>query len=283
VSPEEIARAEDVVRSLGLVPQVGGNAAQKRGYLAGSDEDRAADFNAAAHDSRVRGIFALRGGYGTMRLLDIIDYAALQRDPKVVLGYSDLTALLNAITQKTGLVTFHGPVAALSEFSANEVRWLKAAVMDARPIGEMRDESTRTLTGGTASGRIAGGNLSLIAALEGTPHAIDTEGAILLIEEVEEAPYRIDRMLTQLRLSGALQRCAGIIAGGWTNCDVPEDHVYAGMRLEHVLADRLGDIGIPVLLDIPSGHIDQQWTLPIGALATLDAAARTLTIEQATR
>jgi muramoyltetrapeptide carboxypeptidase len=200
-----------------------------------------------------------------------------------VLGYSDLTALLNAITQQTGLVTFHGPVAARSEFTQDEIRWLKAAVMKPEPLGQLRDESARTLTGGIASGRIAGGNLSLIAALEGTPHRVDTDRAILLIEEVEEAPYRIDRMLTQLRLSGALQRCAGIVAGGWTNCDVPEDHVYAGMRLEDVLADRLGDLGIPVLLDIPSGHIEQQWTLPIGASARLDASARTLTIERATQ
>lgn len=269
-----------MLRKLGLVPLPGANAAQKRGYLAGSDADRAADFNAAARDKNVRGIFALRGGYGTMRILDAIDYAALQADPKVLLGYSDLTALLNAVTRKTGLVTFHGPVAALSEFTDDEVRWLKAAIMNPHPMGEMRDDSARMLTGGTAHGRIVGGNLSLIAALEGTPYAIDTNGAILLIEEVEEAPYRIDRMLTQLRLSGALQRCAGIIGGGWTNCDVAEDHVYAGMRLHEVLQDRLGDLGIPVLLDVPSGHIDQQWTLPIGAHATLEASSRTLTIAQ---
>jgi muramoyltetrapeptide carboxypeptidase len=253
-------------------------ASQKLGYLAGTDDARAADFNDAARDPQIRGIFALRGGYGTMRILDRIDYDALRADPKVVLGYSDLTALLNAVTQRTGLITFHGPVAALSDFTANEVLWLRAALMNAAPLGTLHVPNARALAGGVAHGRLAGGNLTLITALIGTPHQIDVSGAILVIEEVDEAPYRVDRMLTQLRLSGALSRAAGIIAGGWTNCDVSEDHRYAGLRLADVLVDRLSDVGVPVLSDLPIGHIDEQWTLPLGAQATLDADARTLTI-----
>lgn len=255
------------VRDLGFVPRLGDHVRKNRGYLAGSDEERAADFNAAARAADLRGIFALRGGYGTMRLLDAIEYDALRADPKAVLGYSDLTALLNAITQRANIVTFHGPVAALSQFTAEETQWLRAAVAAAAPIGELHAPEAKALIPGVARGRLAGGNLSLIAALEGTPYAVDTRGAILLIEDVDEAPYRIDRMLTQLRLSGALQRAAGVIAGGFTNCG----------DYEQVLRDRLGDLGIPVLLDVPSGHIEQQWTLPIGARATLDASRRTLT------
>ncbi len=280
VTDAEITRACEAVRALGLVPRLGANAANRRGHLAGTDEERAADFNAAVRNSDIRAAFALRGGYGTMRLLDLVDYDALREDPKVVLGYSDLTALLNAITQQTGLVTFHGPVAALSDFTGEETRGLRAAIMSEQPLGELHAEGARSLTSGIASGRLAGGNLSLMAALAGTAHAIDTAGAIVLIEDVDEAPYRIDRMLTQLRMSGALHRAAGIMAGGLTNCDVPDDHVYAGMRLRGVLEDRLGDLGIPVLLDVPAGHVAEQWTLPIGAHATLDADARTLTVAQ---
>lgn len=280
-SSDEISRAEGIVRALGLVPRVMPAASRKLGYLAGTDEERASDFNEALRDPQIRGIFALRGGYGTMRILDRIDYGAAARDPKVILGYSDLTALLNAITQRTGLVTFHGPVAALSQFTPNEVRWLRAAVMSGRPLGALHVPNASVLSAGYASGRVVGGNLSLVSSLAGTPQQIDTSGAILVLEDVEEPPYRIDRMLTQLRMSGAFERAAGVIAGGWTNCDVAEDHVYAGLPLADVLRDRLSDLGIPVLADLPVGHIEEQWTLPIGAHATLDTALRTLTIDQA--
>lgn len=270
-SDDEFNRAKEIVRALGLEPRTGSYAkATTLGYLAGTDEQRAADFNDAVRDPDIRGIFALRGGYGTMRILEQIDYDAIARDPKVVLGYSDLTALLNAVTQQTGLVTFHGPVAALSQFSALETQSLRAAVMSAEPLGVLKAPEAQTVRGGVASGRIAGGNLSLIAALTGTPYEIDTTDALLILEDVDESPYRIDRMLTQLRLSGALMRAAGIIAGGWTNCGVSDE----------LLHDRLGDLGIPIVTETLIGHIDEQWTLPIGARAMLDAEARTLTLEE---
>lgn len=221
-------------------------------------------------DPQVRGIFALRGGYGTMRILDAIDYAGLAADPKVVLGYSDLTAPLNAITQRTGLVTFHGPVAALSQFTAAETAWLRRAVMQTQPLGELQSADTHILAAGDARGRIAGGNLSLIAALAGTAFEVDTAGALLVIEEVDEAPYRIDRMLTQLRLSGALERAAGILVGRCANCDVDEQHPYAEMPLAETLRDRLSDLGVPVLTQLPIGHAGEQWTLPIGMPARIE-------------
>ena len=270
-SDDEFERAQEMVRALGLVPRVGAYAkASELGYLAGTDEQRASDFNEAARDPLVRGIFALRGGYGSMRILDRIDYVALANDPKVILGYSDLTAALNAITRQTGLLTFHGPLAALSQFSALETQALRAALMRAEPLGVLQAPQARTLIPGAASGRIAGGNLSLIAALIGTPYEIDTDGALLVLEDVDESPYRIDRMLTQLRMNGALSRAAGIIAGGWTNCGVTDE----------LLRDRLGDLAIPILTETLIGHIDEQWTLPIGARATLDAQARTLTFDE---
>lgn len=272
-SEEEFDRAHEIVRALGLAPRVGTYAkGSALGYLAGTDEQRASDFNQAARDPDVRAIFALRGGYGTMRILEQIDYDAVARDPKIVLGYSDLTALLNAITQRTGLVTFHGPVAALSQFTELEMQSLRAAIMETRPIGVLQAPEARTLSGGSTTGRIVGGNLSLISALVGTPFEIDTSGALLILEDVNESPYGIDRMLTQLRMSGALSRAAGIIAGGWTNCGVTDE----------LLNDRLGDLAVPILTETLIGHIDEQWTLPIGARATLDADARTLTIEEGT-
>lgn len=268
-SKEEFDRAGRVVESLGLVPRIARNAAKRDGYLAGSDDERAADFNEAARDRSVRAIFALRGGYGTMRILDAIDYDALAADPKVVLGYSDLTALLNAITQRTGLVTFHGPVAALSGFGADEIASLRRAVMSVTPIGTLRASETQTLVAGSACGRLCGGNLSLVTALIGTPYEIDTTEALLMIEEVDEAPYRIDRMLTQLRLAGALKNLAGILVGRCKNCDVDSEHPYAAMTLTRTLRDRLGDLGLPVLAELPIGHDGEQWTIPIGLEAQI--------------
>lgn len=269
-SDEEFARAQSVLRLLGFVPRLGKHAKARDGYLAGSDEQRAEDFNEAARDPGVRAIFALRGGYGTMRILQSIDYDALAGDPKVVLGYSDLTALLNTITQKTGLVTFHGPVAALSPFTQRETAWLYNAVMRTQPIGELSSPQAAALVAGNAQGRLAGGNLSLITALLGTPYEIDPTDCILVIEEVDEAPYRIDRMLTQLRLSGALSRVRGVLVGTCKNCDVDEDHPYGAMPLARMLRDRLGDLGVPVLTNLPIGHAGEQWTLPIGLDARIE-------------
>lgn len=268
---EEFERAEQAVRALGLRPVFGQNVrATAYGYLAGSDEQRASDFNAALADREIRGIFALRGGYGSMRILETIDYGAVARGPKVVLGYSDLTALLNALYQRTGLVTFHGPVAGLSQFTALEIEHVKRVTMRAGPAGVLYAPQAKALVGGTVRGRIVGGNLSLISAMVGTPYAVETTDALLYIEEVDEPAYRIDRMLTQLRLSGALKRVAGIIIGGLTNCEVSDD----------VLLDRLGSLGVPIVRDMLIGHLDEQWTIPIGVLATLDAERRTLTIEE---
>lgn len=259
-----------MVRSLGLVPRLGARARRKDGYLAGSDEERAADFNEAVRDPQVRGVFALRGGYGTMRILDALDYDALAADPKVLLGYSDLTALLNAVTQRTGLVTFHGPVAALSDFTENETAWLRRAVLQLEPLGELACDEASVIADGNAQGRVRGGNLSLVSALEGTPFEIDTAASILVLEEVDEAPYRIDRMLTQLRLSGALARVAGVLVGRCARCGVNEDHPYAAMPLERTLRDRLGDLGVPVIAELPIGHAGEQWTLPIGLDARIE-------------
>lgn len=281
-SLEELERAIEVVNSLGFVARVARNAAVKHGFLAGTDAQRAQDFNAAANDPEIRGVFALRGGYGTMRILELLDYDALRRDPKVVLGYSDLTALLHAVSARAGIVTFHGPVAGLSQFTPFVVEALRRAICVPQPIGALHAPQAAILRPGRASGRLAGGNLTLLAALEGTPFAVETAGTILVLEDVDEAPYRIDRLLTQLRLSGKLGRAAGLLVGEFRGCDPEGDPpVDPAARLTHVLHERLFDLGVPAIAGASVGHIEEQWTLPIGVRATLDATARTLVVEEA--
>ena len=190
-----------------------------------------------------------------MRLLERLDYAALARDPKVLLGYSDLTAPLNAFAQRSGVVTFHGPVASASMSEAARERLLRA-LSSLEPFEPLRANAT-ALVGGRARGPIRGGNLSLAAHLCGTPFAIATRGAILALEDVNEAPYRIDRLLTQLRLAGAFDGASGVALGDLEHLDVA--------------AERLDGLGLPVACGLPFGHIDEQWLLPIGLEAELDA------------
>lgn len=264
------------MRALGLDARPAPHALARHGFLAGTDAERLGDLNDALRDPSVRGIFALRGGYGTTRILDGIDYDALRRDPKVVLGYSDLTAPLNAMVARSRVVTYHGPIAA-SALTPAASTWLHAAIFKDDAIGRLEAPNARTVRGGVARGRLAGGNLSLIVALLGTPFAIDFDGALAFVEEVDEAPYRVDRMLTHLRASGALHGCVGIVVGECRQCDI-ENAAPQG-RLAHVIDERLGDLGIPVIEGAPIGHIEEQWTLPLGVAAVLDADAHTLDIE----
>lgn len=264
------------VRALGWEPVIGEHALDCAGYFAGSDEARLADFNRAAADESVDMIWCIRGGYGAMRLLDGIDYASLRARPRPLVGFSDITALHAAIGPRAELVTFHGPTARgeLTDFSR---RSLERALAGDDPF---RDGARmRTLFPGRATGRLVGGNLALLTALCGTPYAPRYDGAILVIEDVNEAVYRIDRMLVQLRLAGALGRCAGIVFGAFTAA--PEEETGGGARrLDDVLAETARALRVPCVSDAPVGHISEQWTLPLGATATLDADAGTLTLER---
>ena len=278
--PAELETAVSIVERLGFRARAGAHALARHGHLAGTDAQRVGDFNDALQDREVRAIFALRGGYGTMRLLNDVNYDAFAAAPKVVLGYSDLTALLNALTQRAGVVTFHGPVAALSKFTPVETAWLQAAIERREPIGALSLTGTQTLVAGRASGRLSGGNLTLLAALCGTPYAVDLSG-IAFIEEVDESPYRIDRMLTQLRLAGAFAKTQGIVVGQCSGCDITvESESPRSLTLLETLHDRLGDLGIPVVSGASFGHIEEQWTLPIGVSATLDTQTQTLSIDE---
>lgn len=271
-SEAELATSIENARSLGWEPVQGANVLARHGYLGGTDAQRLEDLNRALADDSVDAIWFVRGGYGAMRLLEALDYAALRRHPKSLIGYSDITALHAAVGARCDLVCYHGPTArgVVTPFSRES---LVAAVVEGRdPCGSA--PGARTLAAGRAEGRLVGGNLALLAALAGTPYAPDYEGAILVMEDVGEDTYRIDRMLTQLALAGALGKVAGIAFGQFT--DGTPSHDVTSRALDDVLREAAAVAGVPAIAGIPLGHIDDQWTIPLGARAELDAGARTL-------
>jgi muramoyltetrapeptide carboxypeptidase len=276
-SDDELRCAIDNTRAMGWEPVVAEHALARDGYLAGTDADRLADLNAALRDDRVDGIWCLRGGYGAMRLLDGLDYAALERRPKALIGYSDATALHAAIGRRLELVSFHGPTArvAMTEFSCASLRDAVAGSADRRMLAA---SGAATLRAGVARGRLVGGNLTLLAALAGTPFAPRFDGAILALEDVNESVYRIDRMLTQLRLSGALDRVAGLMFGHFTQ--IPDDAANAAYPLDRLLGEVADRSGVPCVAHFPMGHVADQFTLPLGADAELDATAGSLVLRR---
>lgn len=211
-----------------------------------------------------------------MRLLDEIDYDALRRRPKAIIGYSDITALHAAIGRLCDIVTFHGPTAReeMSEFSADSLARAVTLQRDSCGTADM----AHTLASGKAHGRLVGGNLALLAALCGTPYAPSLANGILVIEDVGEPAYRIDRMLTQLRLSGELEQVAGIAFGQFTQ--VPNDDSSLGRSIDQILQEAADRLAVPCMAGIPMGHCDAQWTIPLGAMAELDADSRTLVVDE---
>jgi muramoyltetrapeptide carboxypeptidase len=288
--PERIRFAIDTIESLGFKVKPGAHLYDRDGYLAGSDAARAADLNAMFADDGVDAIWCVRGGYGASRILPALDYALMQRKPKALIGYSDITALHMAIHRHAGLVTFHGPVAfrAFTPYSLGELKrvlWtgetpvrLGGPPPFERAEGRVDWENrVVTLVPGRARGRLLGGNLCLMSHLCGTPYFPDLRGAILFLEDVEEAYYRIDRMLTQLWLSGALAGVAGVAFGKFTNCN-SSPFFLQNRPLDDILAERCRALGVPAVSGIMVGHIEDQTTLPVGCLAELDADAGTLTL-----
>src|SRR5581483_7644437 len=225
--PDRLALVETTIKYFGLRARMGKNVGKRAGYLAGSVEDRLQDLHEMFRDPEVKAVFAIRGGYGAAQLLDGIDYDLIRRNPKIFVGYSDITALHLAIGKRTGLVTFHGPVV-LSGFSAYTQEWFRKAMFSPEPLGAVTNppESNllrpahplRTVRPGKGRGRLIGGNLTLISTTMGTPYEIDTRGRLLFIEDVGEEPYRMDRMLTQLRLARKFDGVAGVIFGECHEC-----------------------------------------------------------------
>jgi muramoyltetrapeptide carboxypeptidase len=274
-SPAELAQSVANAIALGWEPVVGQFANAREGYFAGADGDRLHDFAWALDDPTIDGIWCVRGGYGAMRLLPALDVSRVAFAGKPLIGFSDITAL-HALWQRAGVVSYHGPTARapLTEYSR---RWLTAALQSDAPL-EFASTGIDSVTTGVARGRLVGGNLALLAALSGTPWQFDMRDAIVVIEDIGEAVYRLDRMLVQLRLAGAFDGCAGIIFGQFTNC--PEQTEDGARSLRSVIDETAMAAGVPVVANAPFGHITEQWTLPLGELAELDAASCTLTIDR---
>ena len=246
----------------------------RSGSFAGDDAQRAADLNHALADDSIDAVWCLRGGYGTMRVLDALDYEAIARRPKPIVGYSDITALHCALAARAEIVSYHGPTARspLSSFSRDS--FACALVYGGDSCGTASD--ARVLRGGAAQGVLAGGNLALLSALAGTPFAPRLANTILVLEDIDEAVYRVDRMLRQLLLAGLLDEVRAIAFGACTNC--PETADDGARRLDEVIFEVAEALDVPALAGIPVGHIENQWTLPLGAAASLDADRRTLSV-----
>lgn len=300
VAPAGACRSEEIliaakanVESLGLRAKIMPNCGKTWGYLAGTDEERANDLNEAVQDSNIKGIIALRGGYGTMRILPLLDYDAMRKNPKILMGYSDITGLLNAYVRKSGVVTYHGPIAE-AKFLGFEGEQARRVLFEEGPIGKLPNPAqlrgktvfpaARTIQPGKAKGRLIGGNLSLISPCAGTPYGPDFDGAILFLEDTNEDPYRVDRMLTGLWLGGHLRKIKGIVFGDFrppqaeatasensqpTAPDFSQDQVFDNLRMW---------TNIPIFCGLFAGHIADKLTLPIGAMVEMDAEAQTLTV-----
>jgi muramoyltetrapeptide carboxypeptidase len=272
-----LERAARRVLALGWEPLIGRHAHLRRGYLAGSDDERAADLGDALMSADNDAIWCLRGGYGTMRLLARVDFAPLRLRPRPLIGFSDNT-VLHLAAQKLGVVTFHGPHPAAPELPRFSLDALRQVLEGSAPAGPLPSPDggggARALFPGIATGRLVGGNLSLLAATVGTPVQLDARGAILFFEEVGEPGYRVDRLLSQLLLAGLLDEVAGVAVGAISECPdlTHEDAVPAA----EVVRERLRPLGVPVAYDLPFGHVPASWTLPLGVVARLDASAGTL-------
>ncbi|MBN1154013.1 LD-carboxypeptidase [candidate division KSB1 bacterium] len=287
----DIREGIENLQSLGFKVKSGQHIRERYGYLAGADDQRLSDLHAMFADPEVNGIITLRGGYGTMRILERIDYKLIKQNPKILIGYSDITALNMGIHAITGLVTFHGPVAT-STFTAYTRHYFEATLMSNTKTGTIEHPDPgdtlhptsrfNTLHGGKASGPLVGGNLTLMTALLGTPFDCDTKGKIVFIEEVGEEPYAIDRMLTQLLLAQKLQHAAGIVIDSCDKCGVSDykPSFNNSLGVEEVFEDRLSSLNLPIVFGFSIGHTADKPTLPLGVTATLDADKRTLSIDE---
>ena len=279
INEERIIKTKANLDELGLKYYHTENVMLKEGYMAGSDTVRLKELHEMYADKSIDGIWCIRGGYGTTRILDYIDFDLIKKNKKPLIGYSDITALLNTIHQKTGSPCFHAPVASSTMtpyttkhlapiFGFEDQHKIELSDANVKLAKEADVYQFKTITPGTAKGDLAGGNLSLLASLMGTKHEVKTKHKIVFIEDVGEAPYRIDRMLTQLISAGFFKKVSGIILGVFAGCHQKEEDKQS---LHDVVFDRIQRLQIPAVYGFSFGHIDNQCTFPIGAKAEFDA------------
>ncbi|MGV8147168.1 MAG: S66 peptidase family protein [Alkaliphilus sp.] len=274
-SKEKVEVSKREVEKLGFKVKVGKSCYANHGYLSGCDDIRARDLNNMFYDKEIDAIMCIRGGYGTIRILDKIDYKFIKNNPKIFVGYSDITALHIALTQKCNLVTFHGAMPStdmVPNFDEFAKKSLFRYVTDGDSDGKVQNPSgvkIEKYNGGVSEGAITGGNLSVIASTIGTPYEIDTREKILFLEDIDERPYRIDRMLMQLSLAGKLSEATGFVLGDWNNCI--KEQGKASLSLMEVFKELIVSIGKPVIYNLRAGHCKQMLTLPLGLRVRLDA------------
>jgi muramoyltetrapeptide carboxypeptidase len=278
--PEDGLRAGMAILAERYVVQWDDALLTKTGYLAGDDDRRANELNHALADPDVRAVIVARGGYGITRILDRLDADALRRDPKIIVGFSDVTALLSWCVVSAGVRPVHGPVVVqLGKLPAEDAAWLTRLLEDPSAPGPIPTPAPLTRTGvpsgGTLEGRVVGGNLEMVTRLLGTPWAIDLGASIFFCEDVGERPYRVDRMLTQLKLAGALDGVRAVAVGDFTNCEDKE-----GPTAEQVIAERLTTFELPAVRGLPVGHGARNMALPIGAKCVLDLGRGQLVLEE---
>jgi muramoyltetrapeptide carboxypeptidase len=283
VCPASAATSADVrdfvtlCQSWGVKTKLGRNISRRAGYLSAPDADRAAELMEFIEDPSVDAVVCARGGYGVMRILPMLDFTAIRQAGKIIMGFSDITALLVAVEQLSGVVSYHGPVAS-STFDAFTVDALRRTVYTDRsePLA-FRDDRLTTISPGLGHGRLTGGNLAMIVSTLGTRYEIDTTDAILFLEEINEEPYRVDRMLTQLWLAGKLQTCKGVALGNFRDCTARGTSITGpSFTLEQVFEQRIGSLGIPVIYGLPVGHVRSKLTMPLGIRVELDATNKTM-------
>lgn len=266
------ARGVDFIAAQGYRVTWRSDITTRFGYFAGDDDRRAAELDAWLRDPEVKAVLFARGGYGTSRIVDRLDFAALRRRPKAIAGFSDLTVLLLAATQRAGIAAFHGPmVASAGKGRDGERDMARLLALLAGKPGPRAHRGLRSLRPGSVRAAVTGGNLSLLAHSVGTPFEVATRGRILFVEEIGEAPYRIDRMVRQLHLAGVFREVAGVVLGQFSGITPGERRAVAGLFLE-----ALGTRAVPVAAGFPAGHDSPNRALPFGVTATLDAAAGTL-------
>jgi muramoyltetrapeptide carboxypeptidase len=269
VEEEEIRPGIEALESLGFRVRLSPHALLKKGYLAGADEHRLEDLHGLFQDDEVKAIICARGGYGVLRLFDRIDFDLIRVHPKILVGYSDITALLLAVTKRSHLVTIHGPV--LRDLTRNQgvnLGFLTKLITSREPV-TLSFGDAKVLRRGSATGKVLGGNLSLITHLLGTPFMPSLTGVLLFLEEKGEALYRLDRMLTHLRLSGLLDGCAGMMTGAFEDCGEP-------CAVSALIEERLGDLPIPIMTGLPIGHGERNTALPLGVKGILDTRKKIL-------
>lgn len=277
----QIEKFSDILKSFGFKVVIGKTLKEKFGYFAGSDELRASEINELFANKTIRGIFCMKGGWGCARILNKIDYKIIKENPKVIIGFSDITALLVAITAKTGLITFHGPVgnSGWNEFTknvfSNVVMTIKQFSFPENPIGE---DKIYTINPGKVSGELVGGNLTVLSSLIGSNYLPNWKNKILFLEEAKEEPYSIDRMLTQLKLSGVLDSISGFVFGKCAKC-LAEEPLKA-FTFHEVILQHIKPLKIPAYYGAMIGHIENKLTVPLGINATMDADKGTISLDE---